>query len=145
VVAHHQHVEVFLERVAGVGPGGVGAAGQHVGLAADLDDVGGMAAASPFGVEGVDGAALDGGDRVFNEAGFVEGVGVDADLHIHPIGHRQTASMAAGVVPQSSCSLSPQAPARTCSSIASGVLALPLPKKPRFTGRPSAACSIRPM
>lgn len=37
------------------------------------------------------------------------------------------------------------APARICSSRPSGVLALPLPKKPRFTGRPSAACSMRAM
>jgi hypothetical protein len=36
-------------------------------------------------------------------------------------------SIAAGVVPQSSWSLRPQAPARICSSMAAGVLALPLP------------------
>ena len=54
-------------------------------------------------------------------------------------------SMALGVVPQSSCSLRPQAPAATCSSRESGREALPLPKKPRFMGRPSAACSMRAM
>ena len=48
-----------------------------------------MAAAGTFGVEGVNRASLDGGDRVFHEAGFIQGVGVDAHLHIHPIGHRQ--------------------------------------------------------
>ncbi len=48
-----------------------------------------MAAAGTFGVEGVNRASLDGGDRVFHEAGFVQGVGVDAHLHIHPIGHGQ--------------------------------------------------------
>ncbi len=53
--------------------------------------------------------------------------------------------MADGVVPQSSCSFSPQAPATICSSSASGLEPLPLPKKPRFTAKPSAACSIRPM
>src|SRR3569833_2295190 len=52
-------------------------------------------------------------------------------------------SIAAGVVPQSSCSLRPIAPAVICSSSASGRLALPLPRKPMFIGRPSAACSMR--
>ncbi len=52
-------------------------------------------------------------------------------------------SMAAGVVPQSSCSFRPMAPAASCSSRASGRLALPLPRKPRFMGKASAACSMR--
>ena len=52
-------------------------------------------------------------------------------------------SMASGVVPQSSCSFRPQAPAAICSSSASGRLVLPLPKKPRLIGSPSAAWSIR--
>ena len=52
-------------------------------------------------------------------------------------------SIAAGVVPQSSCSFSPQAPASTISTSACGSEALPFPKNPRFTGKPSAACSIR--
>src|SRR5258705_407864 len=51
-------------------------------------------------------------------------------------------SMAAGVVPQSSWSFSPTAPAFTCSLRGSGRLALPLPKKPRFMGNASAAESI---
>jgi len=88
VVAHHQHVEVLLERVAGVGPGGIGAARQHIRFAADLDDVGGMATTGPFGMKGVDRASLDGGDRVLDEAGLVQGVGVDAHLHIHAVRHR---------------------------------------------------------
>src|ERR1700721_477981 len=48
-------------------------------------------------------------------------------------------SMAAGVVPQSSCSLRAQAPALTISSSAAGREALPLPAKPRLTGKASAA------
>ena len=54
-------------------------------------------------------------------------------------------SMADGVVPQSSCSFSPITPAWTCSRSASGRLALPLPRKPRFIGKASAACSMRSM
>ena len=53
--------------------------------------------------------------------------------------------MAAGVVPQSSCSFSAQAPARTISSSARGWLALPLPEMPMFIGSASTAWSIRPM
>ena len=52
-------------------------------------------------------------------------------------------SIAAGVVPQSSCSFSPQAPAATCSRSGSGSELLPLPKKPRLTGYSSAASSMR--
>ena len=51
-------------------------------------------------------------------------------------------SIAAGVLPQSSCSFRPTAPAWTCSSSGPGWLTLPLPKKPRFIGNASAACSI---
>ena len=53
--------------------------------------------------------------------------------------------MAAGVVPQSSCSFRPMAPARTCSTNASGSEALPFPRKPRLTGNSSALSSMRPM
>ena len=76
VVAHHQHVEMFVKRVGGVGAGGVGAAGQDVGQAGDLDDVGGVAATGALGMEGVDGAALERGDRVFDESGSALSVSV---------------------------------------------------------------------
>ena len=52
-------------------------------------------------------------------------------------------SMAAGVVPQSSCSLSPITPAAICSRSGSGADALPLPRKPRLIGNSSAASSMR--
>ena len=53
--------------------------------------------------------------------------------------------MADGVLPQSSCSFRPITPALICSCKAAGKLALPLPKKPRFIGKASAACSMRSM
>ena len=53
------------------------------------------------------------------------------------------ASIVAGVVPQSSCSFSPIAPARICSSSAAGVAAFPLPRNPRFIGRPCVASIMR--
>ncbi len=51
--------------------------------------------------------------------------------------------MAAGVVPQSSWSLSPMAPARICSRSGSALELLPLPRKPKFSGKPSADSYIR--
>ncbi len=51
-------------------------------------------------------------------------------------------SMAAGVVPQSSCSLRPMAPASICSTSGPGSETLPLPVKPMFIGKASAALSI---
>src|SRR5919197_985177 len=52
-------------------------------------------------------------------------------------------SMAAGVVPQSSWSLRPMAPAAICSRSGSGAEALPLARKPRLIGNASAASSMR--
>ncbi len=89
VVADHQHVDVFVERVDGVGSRRVGAGGQHIGFAHQFHDVGRVAAARAFGVKGVDAAALEGGQRVFHKARFVEGVGVDRDLGVGGLGHVQ--------------------------------------------------------
>ena len=58
--------------------------GSTFGRPAQLDDVGRVAAAGAFGVEGVDRAALERGDGVLDEARFVERVGVDRDLHVVP-------------------------------------------------------------
>ena len=68
VMAHHQHVEMLVERVHREGPRRIGRGRQHVRQARDLDDVGRMAAAGALGVEGVDGAALERGDGVLDEA-----------------------------------------------------------------------------
>ena len=40
-------------------------------------------------MERVDGAPLDRGDGVFDKPRFIQGVGMDADLHIHLIRDRQ--------------------------------------------------------
>src|SRR2546423_1569324 len=52
-------------------------------------------------------------------------------------------SMAAGVVPQSSCSLRQEAPPSIISTSALGLEALPLPAKARFIGKASAASIMR--
>jgi len=56
---------------------------------------------------------------------------------------RRQASIAAGVEPQSSCSLNPPAPARSCSHMASSETVFPLPSNRMFTGQGSIASSIR--
>ena len=56
---------------------------------------------------------------------------------------RRQASIAAGVVPQSSCSLKPPAPPRSCSHIDSSRTVLPLPSSSTLTGHGSIASSIR--
>src|SRR5512146_52595 len=52
------------------------------------------------------------------------------------------ASMAAGVEPQSSCSLKPAAPARSCSHRPSALTVLPLPSSTMLTGHWVVAASI---
>ena len=91
MVAHHQHIEMLVDGVAGVGPRRIGRRRQHVLQPRHLDDVGRVAAAGAFGVEGVDGAALERLDGVFDEAGFVERVGVDHHLDVVIVGNRQAA------------------------------------------------------
>ncbi|SLI02253.1 Uncharacterised protein [Mycobacteroides abscessus subsp. abscessus] len=56
---------------------------------------------------------------------------------------RRQASIAAGVEPQSSCSLKPEAPARNCSHMAASLTVLPLPSSAMFSGQWSVASSIR--
>src|ERR1700730_9683571 len=53
------------------------------------------------------------------------------------------ASIAAGVDPQSSCSLKPDAPQCNCSHNASALTVLPLPSSAKFTGQQSSDSSIR--
>ncbi|ESU51923.1 hypothetical protein P376_0101 [Streptomyces sp. HCCB10043] len=85
VVADHQHVEVFLDGVDGVRPGGVGRAGQDVRLGDHADDVGRVPAARPLGVVRVDRPAGDGGEGVGDEPGLVECVRVDGELRTGPL------------------------------------------------------------
>ena len=71
-----------------------------------------MAAAGALGVIGVNRPALERGDRVVDEARLVQRVGVDRHLHVVLSRRRaRQQSIAAGVVPQSSCSFRPIAPA----------------------------------
>ena len=121
MVADHQHVEVLLERVHGVGPRRVGRGRDDVRQARDPDDVGRVAAAGALGVEGVDGPPGDGARSCPRRSpiSFSVSVWIITCTSMASATRRQQ-SIAAGVVPQSSCSFSAQAPARTISSSAAG-------------------------
>ena len=111
----------------------------------DLDDVRRVAAAGAFGVEGVDGAALERGHGVLHEAGLVQRVGVDGDLHVELVGHRQAVvdggRRRAPVLVQ----LEPAgAGLHLLLQRASGGR-VALAEKPRFMGSPSAAWIMRPI
>ena len=56
---------------------------------------------------------------------------------------RRQASIAAGVEPQSSCSLNPEIPVSTCSCSASWPTVLPLPSSATLIGQASSDSSIR--
>eukprot|EP01022_Parablepharisma_sp_SALTPOND_P030350 TRINITY_DN760_c2_g1_i1.p2 TRINITY_DN760_c2_g1~~TRINITY_DN760_c2_g1_i1.p2 ORF type:complete len:1290 (-),score=479.69 TRINITY_DN760_c2_g1_i1:1065-4934(-) len=89
VMADHQHVQVFVERIDREGTRRIGGGGQHVALAHGRNDVRRMAATGTLGVEGVDGTVLEGGQGVLQEATFIEGIGVDGHLDVHAVGHSQ--------------------------------------------------------
>mmetsp|Transcript_27145 Transcript_27145/g.48384 ORF Transcript_27145/g.48384 Transcript_27145/m.48384 type:complete len:256 (+) Transcript_27145:243-1010(+) len=59
VVAVDEHVEVLVDGVLCVGAGGVGGAGDNVWLAADRDNVGGVASARALAVVGMDSSPLE--------------------------------------------------------------------------------------
>ncbi len=71
MMAHHCHVEVFVERVHGEGVGWIGRRRQAIHFASNADDVGCMAAAGAFRVIHMNGTAADSLQRVLDEAGFV--------------------------------------------------------------------------
>ena len=85
-MAHHGHVEVFVEGVHGVWVSRVGRGRQAIAIAGDADDVGRVAATGALGVVHVDGAAADRRQGVLYETGFVQRVGVELDLEIHLVG-----------------------------------------------------------
>ena len=130
VMAHHQHVEVLVQRVDREGPRRVRRARQHVRLAADLDDVRRVSTARPFGVIRVNRPPLERRDRVVHVAGLVQRVGVDRDLHVEPLRLGQAAvdrrRRRAPVFVQ----LQPDRPRRICSSRPCGQRRVALSEEP---------------
>ncbi len=87
--ADHQHVEMLVDRIDGVGARGIGRRWQDIALGTGADDVRRVTAASTFRVIGMDRAARYRRERRLDEAGLVEGVGVDRHLHVVRIGSAQ--------------------------------------------------------
>ena len=90
MMADHQHVQVFVQRVDRERPCRIGRGRQYVGLATDLDDIRRMPAPGAFGMEGMDRPSLEGGNGVFDKAGFVQGVAMDKNLDIEIVGDAET-------------------------------------------------------
>ena len=67
VMTHHQHVEMFVERIGGVRPRRIRGAREHVRFTTHPDDVGRVTPACAFGVIRVNRASLERGDRVVHE------------------------------------------------------------------------------
>ena len=74
-----------------VGPCRIGRRRQHVFQSRHLDDVGRVPPAGAFGMESVDGAALERFDGVLDKAGLVERVGVDHHLDVVIVGDPEAA------------------------------------------------------
>ena len=91
VMTNHQHVEMLVDGVHRVGQGRVGGRGQNIRVRAGGDDIRRVAAARPFGVEGVDCAPGDSRQRVFDKPGLVQRVAVQRHLNVHLFGHLQRA------------------------------------------------------
>src|SRR3984893_6873182 len=89
VMGDHHHIEGLVKRIYGVWSGWSCRRWNDVWFAADLNDVRGVSTACAFRVKRVNGSALEGGDRIFDEPTFVERVCVDKNLNIHVIRDRQ--------------------------------------------------------
>src|SRR5439155_11658788 len=104
-----------------------------------------MPAAGSFGVIRMNRPVLEGRDRVFNEARFVQRVRVNRDLNVEFFGDAQTLVDRSGSRSPILLSLRPRAPARICSRSDSGSDECPFPRNPKLSGNASAASYIRRM
>ena len=90
VMAHHQHVEMLVDRVDGEGHRRIRRRWEHIRLAAGLDDVGRMSATGTLGVKRADGAPANRLQRGFDKPSLVDRVRMDRDLHIVLVRDRKT-------------------------------------------------------
>ena len=105
-----------------------------------------MAAAGAFGVIGVNRAAVDRRDRVLDESRFVEGVGMNRDLHVEFVGDREALIDRRGRRPPVLVQLqADRARANLLAQRFRRPSALPLPRNPKFSGNASTASCMRRM
>ena len=91
MVANHQHVEMLVDGVDGIGQRRVRRGGQDIRMRAGGDDIRRMTAARAFGVKSMNGAIANRRQRIFHETGLIERVAVQRDLDVHFVGHGQCA------------------------------------------------------
>ena len=89
MMTNHQHIQMFFHCIDGIGARGIGRGGQYVWLTADFDNIRGMTATRAFGVIGVNGATLEGSNRIIHKPGFIQGIRVNGNLYIKFIGNRE--------------------------------------------------------
>jgi len=77
VMTNHKHVEVLIQCVHRVGPGRISRGGQNIWLSTYFDDVRSVPATGPFGMISVDRAIFKCCDGIFDETGFVQGIGME--------------------------------------------------------------------
>ena len=90
-MAHHEHVQMLVERVDRERHRGIRRGRQAIRLAANFDDVRRVAAARAFRVVRVNRASLERADRILHVAGFVDRVGMNRDLHVELFRDRKRA------------------------------------------------------
>src|SRR5258706_5514484 len=86
-MTNHKHVEVLIQCVHRVGPGRISRGGQNIWLSTYFDDVRSVPATGPFGMISVDRAIFKCCDGIFDETGFVQGIGMERDLGVRFFGH----------------------------------------------------------
>src|SRR5258708_3485114 len=90
-MTNHEHIQVLVQRVDGVGPGWIGRAGKNIWFAANPDNVWRMSSAGAFGMIAVYSASFDRRDGRIHETRFVECVGMDGCLDIMFVGDAEAA------------------------------------------------------
>ena len=110
---------------------------QDVEFARHLDDVRRVTAAGAFRMVGVDRPAFERRDGIFDKAAFVEGVGVDTDLHIHVVGDRETGSDGRRSRAPIFVNLEACGACQNLFDQGRSPEQLPLPRNPKLIGNPS--------
>ena len=101
-----------------------------------------MAAARALGVKRADAASADCGDGVLHKARFVQRVRMDGYLHVVLVGHIEAVADGRGRGAPVFVQLEPDGASVDLLAQRPGT-GVALPRKPRFMGKASAACSMR--
>ena len=91
MVAHHEHIKMLGNRIDGVWPGRVGRRGQDIGQRGDADDIRSVPPTCSFRMIRVDRPTGYSGNGIFDKTSFINGIGMNGDLHVVPVSDRQTA------------------------------------------------------